>query len=188
MLVGVDEHDCKRQRAEEVDLRSAEHAEGDDAVHLLGLAEGQTHKGHLVLVRHHLHQAGEGREPHIVPVRTDDPPIGHPDDQLPLALRRPPLPGGHVAQGVCRLEDPGPDLRTDRDVVILIEHTGDRRCGYLRRLGHILDGRHRILLSSRSKSIILAPFGKSIYFTKILLNYEAPITALRPPKQKKDTT
>ena len=120
VLIGVHEDDGKGQRAEKVDLFLAEHTQGNDAVHFLGLPKGQPDKGDLVLVGHHLHQAGQGGQSHIVPVRADDPPVRHPDDQMSLVLRRLPLPGRHIAQGVSRLKNPGPHLRRDRDVVILI--------------------------------------------------------------------
>ena len=144
VLIGVHEDDGKRQGAEKVDLLLAEHPQGDDAIHLLGLAEGQPDKRDLVLVGHHLHQAGQGREPHIGPVRTDDPPVRHSDHQMGLALRRPPLSGRHIAQGVGRLKNPGPYLRRDRDVVVLIQNPGDGRSGDLGRLGHILNRCHAV--------------------------------------------
>ena len=144
MLIGVHKDDGKGQGAEEVDLLLAEHPQGDDAVHLLGLTEGQPDKGDLILVGHHLHQAGQGGQPHIGPIRADDPPVRHPDDQMGLVLRRPPLSGRHIAQGVGRLKNPGPYLRRDRDVVILIQNPGDRRSRDLGRLGHILDRCHEV--------------------------------------------
>ncbi len=60
VLIGVHENDGKGQRAEKVDLFLAEHTQGNDAVHFLGLPKGQPDKGDLILVRHHLHQAGQG--------------------------------------------------------------------------------------------------------------------------------
>ena len=60
VLIGVHENDGKGQSAEKVDLFLAEHTQGNDAVHFLGLPKGQPDKGDLILVRHHLHQARQG--------------------------------------------------------------------------------------------------------------------------------
>ena len=60
VLIGVHENDGKGQRAEKVDLFLAEHTQGNDAVHFLGLPKGQPDKGDLILVSHHLHQARQG--------------------------------------------------------------------------------------------------------------------------------
>ena len=63
---------------------------------------------------------------------------------LDWVFRCPPLPGRHIAQGVGRLKNPGPHLRCDGDVVVLIQNPGDS-CGRdLGSLSHIFDRRHEI--------------------------------------------
>ena len=153
VLVGVHKNNGKGEGAEEVDLRFAEYTERNDAVHLLGLAEGQPNKRNIVLICHHLHQTGQRGQPHIVPVRTDDPPVRYPDDQVGLVFRCPPLPGGDVTKSMSRLKNTSPHLWRNGDVVIFIQNPGDC-CGRdLGSLGHILDRRHesppsQVLLSS----------------------------------------
>ena len=71
---------AKDREREKVDFLLAEHPQGDNAIYLLRLTESQPNKGYLVPVGHHLYQTGQRREPYIVPVWADDPPVRHPND------------------------------------------------------------------------------------------------------------
>ena len=142
LLAGVHKDDGEGQRAQKIDLRLGEHAQRDDPVHLLGLAERQPHKGDVILIGHHLHKAGQRRKPDIVPVRAQDAPVRHADGQVGLDLRRLALPGRNIAQRMGRLKDTDAHLGADGNVFILIEDPGYSRGRNLRRLCHVFDGSH----------------------------------------------
>ena len=122
VLVGIDEHDGERQRTEKIHLRRGECAKSDHAVHGLRLAEHQSDKGNVVLIRHHLHQARQRRKADVGPVRPDDAPISYADDELCLFRRSPALTGRNIAQRMGGLEDAHAHLRRDGHVVIPVQH------------------------------------------------------------------
>ena len=59
VLIGIDKDNGEGKGAEKIKLSVTEFSEGNHAVHITGFAEGQPYKGYLILIRHHLNDAGQ---------------------------------------------------------------------------------------------------------------------------------